>query len=64
MVSINQTETVKQLEAEGWTVVPALDKTVLGAQILMQRSRGSVLDRVLVIPDGEAIPQWPTTPES
>jgi hypothetical protein len=56
MVSSNQTDTVKRLEAEGWTIVPAPDKLVLGGPIVMQRvTAQSVIDRIAVIPDGETI---------
>ena len=56
MVSSNQTDTVKRLEAEGWTIVPAPDKLVLGGPIVMQRvTATTAVDRIAVIPDGEAI---------
>lgn len=57
MVSVNQTDTVKRLEAEGWTVVvPAPAKLVLGGPIVMQRvTAETVIDRIAVIPDGEVI---------
>ena len=57
MVSSNQTDTVKRLELEGWTVVPAPKKLTLGGPIVMQRvATGTVIDRIAVIPDGETIP--------
>lgn len=47
MPSSNQTDTVKRLLAEGWTVVPAPDKLVLGGPIVMQRvTAETVIDRV------------------
>ena len=56
MVSSNQTDTVKRLEAEGWTIVPAPDKLVLGGPIVMQRvAADTSIDRIAVIPDGEAV---------
>jgi len=57
MVSSNQTETVKRLEAEGWTIVRAPDKLVLGGPVVMQRvTPGAVvIDRIAVIPDGETL---------
>lgn len=57
MVSTNQSDTVKRLLSEGWTVVPAPDKLVLGGPIVMQRvTAETVIDRVAVIPDGEVLP--------
>ena len=56
MVSVNQADTVKQLMSEGWEVVPAPDKLILGAPTVLQRVRGGVVDKITVIPDGEAIP--------
>jgi len=58
MVSSNQTDTVKRLQSEGWTVVPSPDKLVLGGPIMMQRVTASaVIDRIAVIPDGEVLPK-------
>ena len=58
MPSSNQSDTVKRLESEGWTIVPAPDKLVLGGPIVMQRvTAETVIDRIAVIPDGEVLPQ-------
>ena len=57
MVSVNQTETVKKLESEGWTIVPAPDQLAVGGPIVMQRvTPQATVDRVTVIPDGEVLP--------
>ena len=57
MVSVNQTGTVTRLEAEGWTIVPAPDKLALGGPIVMQRvTAQAAIDRVVVLPDGEDLP--------
>ena len=57
MVSVNQTETVKKLESEGWTIVPASNQLVVGGPIVMQRvTPQATVDRVTVIPDGEVLP--------
>ena len=56
MVSVDQTETVKRLESEGWTIVPAPDKLVLGGPIVMQRiTAQTAIDRIVVLPDGESL---------
>ena len=56
MVSSNQTDTVKRLEAEGWVIVPAPDKLVLGGPVVMERPIPSVgVDRIAVIPNGEVL---------
>ena len=57
MPSSNQTDTVKRLESEGWTIVPAPDKLILGGPIVMQRvTAQTAIDRIAVIPDGEVLP--------
>lgn len=57
VVSSNQTGTVQRLLSEGWTIVPAPDKLVLGGPIVMQRVTASTaIDRIAVIPDGETVP--------
>ena len=56
MPSTDQTATVKRLESEGWVIVPAPDKLVLGGPIVMQRVNAETIDRIAVIPDGEVLP--------
>lgn len=55
MVSSNQSSTVQRLLGEGWTVIPSPNKLVLGGPIIMERTTGNGVDRVAVIPDGEAL---------
>lgn len=57
VVSVNQSDTVKRLLSEGWTVIPSPDKITLGGPIVMQRvTAETVVDRIAVIPDGEVLP--------
>lgn len=59
MVSINQTATVQQLETEGWVIVPAPDKLLLGGRVKMERTRDGWRDVIEVLPDGETVIKEP-----